>query len=164
VRRDTWNLRSQRCFERIAAAFTRANERDDFRLVHYSVQGDHVHLLVEANDRDAMSNGMRALLISMARRLNDLMGASGPRYRDRFHEHVLATPTSVRNALRYVLTNARKHHGHAVVDPYSSGPWFTHWPEGTAMPRWTPCTGPPTTRPDSWLLRGGWRRAGAMVV
>jgi len=160
VRKSTWNLRSQRCFAVVAQALTKANERDGLRVVHYSVQGDHLHLLVEADDRRAMSNGMRALLISMARLLNVLMDVSGPRYRDRFHERVLTSPTAVRNALRYVLTNARKHHGHELVDPYSSGPWFTGWPEGTKAARWTPCTGPPTARPESWLLRGGWRRAG----
>jgi hypothetical protein len=110
-----------------------------------------------------MSNGVRALLISMARRLNVLMKKSGALFTDRFHERALASPSAVRTALRYVLTNAAKHHGHDLVDPFSSGPWFTHWPENTRMPRWTPCTGPPTRRPESWLLRGGWRRAGPVL-
>jgi REP element-mobilizing transposase RayT len=162
VRKGTWNLRSQRCFSRVAEAFNKAHERDGFRVVHYSVQGNHMHLLVEANDRRAMSNGMRALLISLARRLNRLMSATGSRFADRFHERALTSPNAVRTALRYVLTNAHKHHGHELVDPYSSGPWFTGWPENTKVPRWTPCTGPPTARPESWLLRGGWRRAGAI--
>ena len=160
VRRGTWNLRSQRCFATIVEAFGKAHEREDFRVVHYSVQGNHLHLLVEANDRRAMSNGMRALLISLARRLNVLMAQGGSRFTDRYHERALGSPRAVRTALRYVLTNAAKHHGHELVDPYSSGPWFTGWPENTQRPRWTPCTGPPTARPESWLLRGGWRRAG----
>ena len=161
VRKGTWNLRSQRCFARIAAAILVANARGTIRIVHYSVQGNHLHLLVEANDRRAMSNGMRALLISMARRLNDLMDKSGTLFVDRFHERPLISPNAVRTALRYVLTNAHKHHGHELVDPYSSGPWFAGWPEGTKRPRWTPCTGPPTTPPESWLLRSGWQRAGS---
>jgi REP element-mobilizing transposase RayT len=162
VRTGTWNLRSQRCFAVIVAAFNTANARKSIRIVHYTVQGNHVHLLVEADDRRAMSNGMRALLISLARRLNVLMDTTGPRFADRFHERALATPNAVRIALRYVLTNAAKHHGHDPVDPYSSGPWFTGWPAGTKLPRWTPCTGPPTASPESWLLRGGWKRAGAI--
>jgi REP element-mobilizing transposase RayT len=163
VRAGTWNLRSQRCFALIVAAFNTAHEREGFRIIHYSVQGNHVHLVVEADDRRAMSNGMRALLISLARRLNRLMKQTGSRFTDRFHERALATPRAVRIALGYVLTNAAKHHGHDLVDPYSSGPWFTHWPENTQLPRWTPCTGPPTVSPESWLLRGGWRRAGACL-
>ena len=152
VRKGTWNLRSQRCFRQIAKAFAVANRRETIRVVHYSVQGNHLHLLVEANDRAAMSNGVRALLISMARRVNDLMDKSGSLFTDRFHEHVLTTRSAVRTALRYVLTNASKHFGHAGVDPYSSGPWFAGWPEGTRMPRWLPCTGPPTVAAKSRLL------------
>lgn len=123
-----------------------------------------MHLIVEASDRRTMSNGMRALLISVARRLNRLMRATGSRYADRFHERALTSPSAVRTVLKYVLTNAAKHHGGALVDPFSSGPWFQHWPEGTKLPRWTPCTGPPTVRPESWLLRSGWRRAGATIT
>jgi REP element-mobilizing transposase RayT len=161
VKKGTWNLRSQRCFLRIADAFKTAHDRKSIRLVHYSVQGNHLHLLVEANDRRAMSNGMRALLISLARRLNRLMSTTGSRFADRFHERALVSPNAVRTALRYVLTNAAKHHGHDLVDPYSSGPWFTGWAPHVPKPGWTPCTGPPTAEPESWLLRGGWRRAGA---
>jgi len=163
VRKGTWNLRSQRCFSRIAEAFLVANSRGTIRIVHYSVQGNHLHLLVEADDRRAMSNGMRALLISMARRLNDLMRKSGGLFVDRFHERPLASPNAVRTALRYVLTNAHKHHGHDLVDPFSSGPWFGGWPANVRKPTWLPCTGPPVTKPASWLLRDGWRRGGAIV-
>jgi len=161
VRKGTWNLRSQRCFACIAAAILVANARGTIRIIHYSVQGNHLHLLVEADDRRSMSNGMRALLISMARRLNDLMDKSGALFVDRFHERPLASPSAVRTALRYVLTNAHKHHGHELVDPFSSGPWFEGWPDDTKRPRWTPCTGPPTVPPESWLLRSGWQRAGS---
>ena len=165
MRQGTWNLRSQRCFSRIAKALTTVREgRDDIRIAHYSIQGDHMHLLVEADDRKAMSNGMRALLISIARRLNRLMGTRGSRFRDRFHEHVLASPNAVRNALRYVLTNANKHHGGPLVDAYSSGPWFTEWAPAVAFPDWTPCTGPPTRAAESWLLTRGWRRAGRLLA
>jgi REP element-mobilizing transposase RayT len=164
VRKGTWNLRSQRCFKRIRRAFNKANERDHFRVVHYAVLGDHLHLIVEANDRRAMSNGVRALLISMARRLNRLMDQRGSRYRDRFHERALTTPSAVRTALRYVLTNAEKHYGHEGIDPYSSGPWFPHWVDGVQRPRWTPCRAPPTAPPQSQLLCGGWRSAGQLIA
>jgi REP element-mobilizing transposase RayT len=161
VRRGTWNLRSQRCFKRIARAFGAANARETIRVVHYSVQGNHLHLLVEANDRRAMSNGMRALLISLARRLNKLMRKTGSLFADRFHERALTTPSAVRTALRYVLLNAQKHFGEGPCDPFSSGPWFESWPSGTKLPKWKPCTEPPTAAAESRLLRGGWKRAGA---
>jgi REP element-mobilizing transposase RayT len=153
VRRGTWNLRSQRCFKRITAAFNKAHERDNFRIVHYAVLGDHLHLLVEADDRGALSNGVRGTLISMARRLNKLMKKRGSLFRDRFHERALMTTSAVRTALRYVLTNAHKHYGHDLVDEYSSGPWFTGWPSDIKRPRRLPCTDPPTRDPTTTLMR-----------
>lgn len=164
ARKGTWNLRSQRSFRRIGAALEKVRLREDLRVVHYSIQGDHLHFLIEADDRRAMSNGIRALLISIARRLNAMMGKRGARFRDRFHERALTTASAVGTALRYVLTNASKHRTGPLVDPYSSGPWFPHWAPVVAFPKWTPCTGPPTSDPKSDLLAEGWRRAGALLI
>src|SRR5262245_3751981 len=38
-----------------------------FRLCHYAVLNDHLHLLVEASDRRALSRGVQGLLIRIAR-------------------------------------------------------------------------------------------------
>jgi len=147
--RGTWNLRSQRCFRPFAEALAGVRKRTGFRVVHYSVQHNHMHLIVEADDRRAMSNGLRALFIRVARALNGLMGTRGTRFDDRYHEHVLATPTEVRNALFYVLGN-RAHH-------------LARW--GTIIARdavdaFSSIAEPIVKRPRSWLLREGWTRAG----
>ena len=68
VRSGTWNLRSQRGFSCLATALREVRARPGFRVVHYSVQGNHVHMLVEGDDRRAMSNGLRAVLIRFAKR------------------------------------------------------------------------------------------------
>jgi REP element-mobilizing transposase RayT len=165
MRKGTWNLRSQRAFARIESALLGVrNSRSDFRVVHYSVQGNHVHMLVEGDDRRSFSNGMRALLIRMAKQLNIMMDAEGPRFADRYHERALTSPRQVRIVLRYVLANHARHVGGAVVDPFSSGPWFRGWAEGAQLPCWTPCTGPPTAAAESWLLKSGWRRAGGAIA
>src|SRR5438045_959045 len=44
--------------ETLYGAFERAvrrTERDDFRVVEYSIQDDHLHLIVEADDNDALA-------------------------------------------------------------------------------------------------------------
>lgn len=147
--RGTWNLRSQRCFTPVARALRLARSRGDFRVAHFSVQPDHLHLIVEADHRRAMSNGLRALLSKAARGLNGVMGVHGRRFADRYHEHVLATPTEVRNALRYVLGNRASHRArrglavdHAGGDPFSS------------------LIVPLVTAPGSWLLHVGWMSFG----
>jgi len=121
---------------RVRAAIASANGRSaasgagaaPFQVVHHSIQSNHLHLIVEATDRAASSNGMRALLSRIACELNRLWKRNGSVFGDRFHERVLLNPRQVRHALVYVLQNLRKH-GIRLLgpDPYSSGPEFDGW-------------------------------------
>lgn len=122
-----WNLRSERSYAVIHRALEAARRRPDARVVHFSVQGNHVHLIVEAAGTRALANAVRALSIRLARGLNRMMGRSGPVFEDRYDAHVLRTPAEVRNAVRYVLANFASHarrRGDPVrdgfVDPFSS--------------------------------------------
>ena len=120
MREGVWNLRSQRCFTALARAFWGGANRFGFRLVHYSVQGNHVHLLVEAKDERALSRGMCGLGVRVAKGLNRVMRRHGKVLDERYHGHILRTPAEVRNARNYLLQNARKHHGLRFEDPYTS--------------------------------------------
>jgi putative transposase len=115
-----WNLRSRRCFSVMRRAFWAGGDRFGFRLVHYSVQGNHVHLLVEANDRRALSRGMQGLGVRVARALNRVMGRHGSVLSERYHARILRTPTEVRHARRYLANNARRHYGLLGPDPFAS--------------------------------------------
>lgn len=160
MRRHVWNLRTRRAFARILPALFAAHGRHGMRVVHFSVQGDHIHLIVEIENERALSRGMQGLAVRIARGLNRMMGREGKVFADRYHARVLETPRQVKNALAYVLCNARKH-GVAPktrrwLDPFSSAAAFDGWKvkldvEGTALP---------VAAPRSWLLRVGWRRAG----
>jgi len=120
MRQGVWNLRTRRCFGALARAFWGGANRFGFRLVHYSVQGNHVHLLVEADDERSLSRGMQGLGVRIARRLNRVMGRRGKVLDDRYHEHILRTPTEVRRARLYLLQNAQRHYGHIRPDPFAS--------------------------------------------
>jgi REP element-mobilizing transposase RayT len=104
-----WNLRSERSYAVIHRAFEAARRRPGLRIVHFGIQGNHLHAIVEAAGTRALSNAIRALSIRIARGLNELMGRSGPVFSDRFHAHVLRTPAEVRNAVRYVIGNFASH-------------------------------------------------------
>ena len=119
MRHSVWNLRSRRCFSKLSEAFCGAS-RVGFKLVHYSVQGNHVHLLVEAQDARALSRGMCGLGVRVARGLNRVMRRRGKVLDDRYHAHILRSPTEARRARAYLLQNARKHYGLVVADPYTS--------------------------------------------
>jgi len=82
---------------------------------------------------------------------------------------VLRSPTQVRNTLRYVLLNARRHWKKKPtvtrIDPASSGRWFEGWrrssAELVAEARERPGGGVVAiARPHTWLLAVGWRKAG----
>jgi REP element-mobilizing transposase RayT len=120
MQRSVWNLRTRRCFTALARAFWGGADRFGFKLVHYSVQGNHLHLLVEAKDERALSRGMNGLGVRVAKGLNRVMRRHGDVLADRYHARILRSPTEARRARSYLLQNARKHYGLRVGDPYTS--------------------------------------------
>src|SRR4051812_40136922 len=127
VMEHVWNLRSQRCYRALKVAFHNGRERFGFQLNHFSVQGNHLHFIVEAEDERSLARGLQGLTIRMARALNKVMGRSGKVFADRYHAHILRTPNEAANALRYVLNNYQKHMLRLgkptpprFIDPFSS--------------------------------------------
>jgi REP element-mobilizing transposase RayT len=114
----------------VAAAFRKYAKGNGFRLVHFSVQPDHLHLMVEADGKAMLSRGMQKLVISISRRLNLLWGEGkrwlGRLLRERYHAHVLKTLSEARHAWVYVMHNAVKHSVivPGICDPYSSAVYF----------------------------------------
>ncbi|HVT07159.1 MAG TPA: transposase [Polyangia bacterium] len=159
ARRELGSLRSARAYSALEAAIA-AGSRTDFRIAHFSVQGDHVHLLVEAHDRVSLSSGLRGLSIRAARSINRIAGRSGPVWADRYHCHELTSPREVRHALRYVLLNSRKHGRQTQpLDPCSSARWFDGWRDHDPVVDLA-ADPPAVVRPRTWLLTAGWRRHG----
>ena len=130
---DVPNLRAKPTFEVISGAFRAAK----IRLTHFSVQGNHLHLIVEARSKQELSRGMQSLAIRIARAVNRAAGRTGRVFADHYFGHPLRTPTEVRHAIDYVLNNRARHLKQPkLFDPLAS-----------------------TLRePQFWLLRIGWRR------
>ena len=149
-------------------ALRAGKERFGLRVVHYSIQRDHVHLIVEATDRRALTRGMHGLDVRIARGINGALGIHGRVLDDRYHARALRTPREVRNVLAYVLLNGRKH-GRVGADAWdlaSSAVAFDGW-RGAAPERDVAAEvleeiratrAPPTV----WLLTTGWRRRGLL--
>ena len=136
-----------------------------FQVVEFSVQDNHLHLIVEATGADAhreLRSGVSGLVIAFAKRLNMMLGRRGKVWGDRWHGRSLGSPTEVRNALVYVFRNVAKHGtrmiGDGAVDPKSSAPRFGGW---IAPLPWVFDDGPwPQRPPRTWLLGTGWRTHG----
>jgi REP element-mobilizing transposase RayT len=120
MKKEVWQLRTHRCFRALARAFWGGCNRFGFRLIHYSVQGNHMHLLVEAADERSLARGMNGLGVRIAKGLNKVMGRRGKVLDERYHGHILRTPTEVRNARHYLVGNAERHLGVKGTDPYAS--------------------------------------------
>ncbi|MBL8622087.1 MAG: transposase, partial [Myxococcales bacterium] len=143
VTRQVGRLRRPQAYTAVRAAMIALVGRADFRVVHLSIQRHHIHLLCEADDRRALANGVRALCVSTARRLNALIVEEpgvprrGRVFTDRYHATTLGKPRQARHALAYVLNNWRRHReDHAGVgqrraplDRYASGVAFAGWAE-----------------------------------
>jgi REP element-mobilizing transposase RayT len=167
VREGIPSLRTVRLVRELERSFAASCERNDFRLVHYSIQGNHAHLIVEADGRDALGRGMKSHGARIARAVNRIFGRSGPVLSDRYHLHVLRTPREVRNALAYVLLNARKHAARAGRArsrsiQLSSGRWFEGWERTVCETRSAIPARKPVANARSWLLSVGWKRAGLL--
>jgi REP element-mobilizing transposase RayT len=172
------NLRRRCVYQAIREATLTTARREDFRIIQLSIQRTHVHLLVEANDRGALSKGMQGFQISAAKHLNAAISKGKPGLRrrgvvfpDRYHAEIITSPRQARNALSYVANNWRKHQedlrtpmSEWTIDWFSSAVMFTGWAEYGDEPFLWP--GPPTYdplivyQPRTWLLREGWKKAG----
>jgi putative transposase len=152
------SLRADRLHNLIKQAI-RDTRREGFRIVHYSIQADHVHLIVEADSEAILTSGMRSFAIRVARRVNGevLRRKRGRVWGDRYHRRDLGSPPEVRHALVYVLANGAKHKEMRVgqLDPCSSSRWFDGWI--TPLP--PPIEASPTEPPGTWLLQTGWSNA-----
>jgi len=157
------SLRRRAMYKAMRDATITAALRERFRIVHISLQRSHVHLLVEAEHKSALARGMQGFTISAARHINTALGDGkrrrcGKVFADRYHLTVIKTPTQARHAIAYCLGNWR-HHGEDreglpstwLVDPFSSA---ISWP---IRETYDPLM---VRRPQSWLLREGWKIGG----
>jgi putative transposase len=137
IARGLPSLRSERCMTILRRAFARGRERFGFRLVHYAVQPDHLHFVVEAPNKRALTAGVRGLSVRVARLLNVELRRTGRVFPERYHARQLRTPREVRNALAYVLLQEHRHGAkrrsgiNTLRDPYSSAPAFDGFNRGS---------------------------------
>jgi REP-associated tyrosine transposase len=146
---DAAKMRSKACFRAIAPALAGGRERFGFRLVHFSVQSNHLHLVAEAEDRVSLARGMQGLGVRIAKALNRVLGRRGKVFADRYHAHILRSAREVANAIAYVLGNMRVHAARRGVrlHPEAVDPMSSEWEREIVV------------KPRTWLLRWGWLRA-----
>ena len=188
VASEVGNVRRRSMYRAIRAATIAVAKRGWIRIVHLSIQHNHLHLLVEAESKRKLAQGMLGFKVSAARQVNRGLGRPRGRvFADRYHLVVITSPRQTRNALSYILNNWRRHgedgrsatdprtRGRVcdprargwMTDPYSSGRAFRGWRELDGHTMVTPdvptCGALVVSEPRGWLLREGWRRGGGAI-
>lgn len=170
------DLRTSAALRALYGCVERATQRGR-QITEFSLQTNHLHLIMEARDREELTETVRGLASTTARSFNRCLGRAGGLWQDRYHRHDLRTPTEIRNALAYVLHNRRKHLRESGLpedgglDAFSSAAWFEGWDErGAAAASWLQraleergfrrCVATPRT----FLLSVGWRRLGMIPL
>ncbi|HEU0034798.1 MAG TPA: transposase [Kofleriaceae bacterium] len=175
-------LRSREMFFALRKATQAVLGRSDFRIVHVSPEQDHLHLIVEADNHEALAAGVKAFEVSAAQHLNRAASKQlgrrrkGQVFADRYHARLIKSPTQAHHVLNYVLNNWRHHNADEDwgetrfwdVDYMSSAPSFPGWHELAIKPlqysqladEYRLCV----SRPQTWLLSVGWRKAGPISM
>lgn len=168
IHKNAGKIRNREAARVLRKAFREGRERFGLRLVHFSVQDTHLHLIVESEGKDSLRRGATGLAVRIARGINRLRKRRGQVIAERYHMHVLATPSEVKNCLRYILNNAFHHLPEPPpppraplggVDVFSSGLYFDGWRDQHLV-KAIPKGPPPRVPPRTWLLESGWRRHG----
>lgn len=150
IRRGLPGMRTPRVWRVLERAFRRAKERNGMRIVEFSIQEDHIHVLVEVGDKEYLSRGMQGLMIRIAKALNRHWNRAGTVWADRYFARAITSLSDLRRTVRYILQNAF-HHGAEIPerykgqpDPYSSGRWYLYWMGAEDLRR--PHRSPPVVR------------------
>jgi len=147
-------LRTPKTYRVLERSFRNGKSKSGFRLIEYSVQQDHLHLVVEADDRRRLARGLQGLMIRIAKSLNRFWRRRvGRVFADRYFALALVKRMQLWRTLRYVLQNGRKHGARSAKDrpdPYSSGRWFLRW--CTLDPLRRPLRIPAVERPHTFEL------------
>jgi hypothetical protein len=151
---DVPSLREADVYRVVYPALIAGADRGDFRMIHFSVQSNHMHWICEASNREALTFGVQGSKVRIAKTLNGHLGRKGPMFSDRYHDRILRSPREMHGTYKYVFGNSN-HHGmqHSDgLDPRSSARWF-HGERPSPLPE-----------AQTWLASKGWRLWGPIDV
>ena len=156
-------MRSPEAMRGFRSAFVAGKRKAGFRLVHYSVQPNHIHLICEADDEVRLARGLQGLAIRVARRVNAALGRKGKLFNDRYHAKAVTSPRQVRATAVYVLNNTRKHNADRLVSRHLPKNWLDlactsarHFHGWDGVGHVEPDATSEVAAPETWLMKKGW--------
>lgn len=120
VRENKADIKSKRILKALHHAIIRARLKR-LKVIHYTLEYNHVHLLVEVQDHKVMHQAMQALGISFSKAINKVKSVKGSVYKHRYHLRKLKSSRDLKNVLHYIFNNGVHHRRTAsILDPYNS--------------------------------------------
>lgn len=120
VRENKADIKNKRLLKILHHAIKRARLKK-LKVLHYSLEYNHVHLLVEARDNQIIHQGMQAFGISFAKAINKIKFLKGRVYKNRYHFRKITSLRDYKNVLLYIFRNGIKHkRTQSLFDPYNS--------------------------------------------
>ena len=108
VRENKADIQSKRILKALHHAIKRARLKG-LKVVHYTLEYNHVHLLVESVDNKTLHKGMQAFGITIAKAINKIKRSKGAVYKNRYHLRLISSPRQLKNVLHYIFNNGVKH-------------------------------------------------------
>jgi REP element-mobilizing transposase RayT len=108
VKENKADIQNKRILKTLHYAIRRARLKG-LKIVHYTLEYNHVHLLVESVDNKILHKGMQAFGITIAKAINKIKRTKGAVYKNRYHLRVIDSPRQLKNVLHYIFSNGVKH-------------------------------------------------------
>lgn len=91
------------------------------RVIHFTLEYDHIHLLIEAENNHLLGKGMQSFGVTLSKAINKLKKTSGQVYRHRYHFRKITSARQLKNVMNYIFRNGLKHGTSAgIVTGYNS--------------------------------------------
>lgn len=120
VRENKADIQSKKLLKALHHAIARARLKN-LKVIHYTLEYNHVHLLVETNDHRILHAGMQALGISFSKAINKVKSLKGHVYKHRYHQRKIGSARELKNVLLYIFNNGKKHkRTNKRIDLYNS--------------------------------------------
>jgi REP element-mobilizing transposase RayT len=122
IEKNKANLKNKSILKALQHSIKKARSLG-LKVIHYTLEYDHVHLLIEASDKISLGKGMQSLGISFSKGINKIKKQTGKVFKTRYHFRKLNSPREIKNALNYILGNGIKHRETlSVINSFNSLP------------------------------------------
>lgn len=124
VRENKADIKNKQVLKILHYAIRRSRIKG-LRIIHYTLEYNHIHLLVEAADKQTVHQGMQSFGITFAKKINAIKRLKGTVYKHRYHLRKINSPRELKNVLYYIFNNGIHHkRTSTVLDPYNTLPAF----------------------------------------